>query len=226
MKLAWLAAPLRLHLISRQNLTKPGYGLAKTAQQYGLDNVRRGVHVMRNSWPSLRQPADPSKPSVAQVIRQMDSNKTSGRFDPQKVAAQPAEASERRKHARHLPDSVYPAATATPSAVSAPSIAQASTRMAKVPPRGAPSLQWQVPIWNAVVARQRGLPVTPRSPRRQKDISGGERHVPAFEVWGMRILGVLFLGVACVELSAFSWGPAGLTRKPRPRLASSSEDSH
>lgn len=160
--------------------------------------------MLKNSWPSLRQPPDPSKPSVSRVIRQMDGNKTQG----QEKTSSP----NRRTHGRHLPDCVFPNAAATPGALSAPGAAdpRASTpRTPNLPAGGLPPPGWRPPGWDAI-ARQRGVP---RAPRRKKDTLGEDR--PVFEVWGMRIVGVLVVGAAYVELSRFSWGPMGLTRKPR-----------
>mmetsp|Transcript_105223 Transcript_105223/g.328045 ORF Transcript_105223/g.328045 Transcript_105223/m.328045 type:complete len:209 (-) Transcript_105223:114-740(-) len=175
-----------------------------TPQGSVLGNVGRRFHVMKNSWPSLRQPPDPSKPSVSRVIRQMDSNKNAGE--------ERASAPSRRTHARHLPDCVYPAAAATPAAVSAPSAAGAGR--APRAPAGLPPPNWRPPGWEAI-AQQRGVGPGVKAPRKKKDTLGEDR--PAFEVWGMRIVAVLLIGVVYVELSTVSWGPTGLTRKPRGR---------
>uniref|UniRef100_A0A7S1S857 Uncharacterized protein n=1 Tax=Alexandrium catenella TaxID=2925 RepID=A0A7S1S857_ALECA len=172
-----------------------------------LGGTERGFHVMKNSWPTLRQPHDPSKPSVSRVIRQMDSNKN----------AREAPAPNRRTHARHLPDGVFPAAAATPGAISGPGRRRPEAGASQLPrsPGGVPPASWRPPGWESIAA-QRGVPGAVRGPKRKKDTLGEDR--PAFETWGMRIIGVMLVGVAYVELRRFSWGPTGITRKPRGRV--------
>merc|ERR1712150_23781 len=127
---------------------------------------------------------------------------------------------DRRKHSAHLPAGIYPHAAGTPAPPTQEVMEARMGRMANLPVGGnnavaqPPDLQWRPPSFNSI-AQQRGVPAgPPRIPKRRNNTLGEDR--PTFEVWGVRFVGLLLVGVIYLEGSKISYGPTGLTWRAPP----------
>eukprot|EP00401_Gymnodinium_catenatum_P032284 CAMPEP_0117579012 /NCGR_PEP_ID=MMETSP0784-20121206/64363_1 /TAXON_ID=39447 /ORGANISM="" /LENGTH=231 /DNA_ID=CAMNT_0005378821 /DNA_START=130 /DNA_END=822 /DNA_ORIENTATION=+ len=179
---------------------------------------QRRFSVMRNSWPSLRPPPDPTRPSVARIVKQMDSSRT----QEARVAKGDAES---RTLPRHLPETYLPSPAATPAASAVGrgrAGAGAVVRGNLIGGAGSAGEQWRPPGWDAFsqhhAPRAGALPAPPR--RRKKPI---ESERPIVEVWGMRAGVVLFFAIAGLHIRDYTVGPNGIW-KPMPRIRGPDED--
>lgn len=169
-------------------------------------NARR-FSVMKNSWPSFRPPRNPDRPTTLGIVRQIDDNNKPAK-DTQQAAAD-----SKAPPGQHA----LPRAAAIPEKFRAiPKQSIKSSGQAA----SAPSQQWHPPGWGA--GQQDGLPfgTKTRAPRK-RDTLGKDR--PTFEVWGMRVVGVLLVAVAYVELRDISFGPAGIRKQPH-RVSSTEKE--
>mmetsp|Transcript_59749 Transcript_59749/g.108994 ORF Transcript_59749/g.108994 Transcript_59749/m.108994 type:complete len:210 (+) Transcript_59749:106-735(+) len=161
----------------------------------------RRYATMKDSFPKLPPPRDPSKPSIARIVRNMDRSKT-------QEAEQPGggdDTSDRRTFNRDLPDTYLPSAARGPAA---PSQGPAPTPFGQGPGSGV-----HIPEGWDSFSGQAGLPggtKTPTRAKRNKKITG-ER--PTIELYGMRVVIGLLVCVAYLELKDMTWGPTGFTRK-------------
>mmetsp|Transcript_8944 Transcript_8944/g.16090 ORF Transcript_8944/g.16090 Transcript_8944/m.16090 type:complete len:214 (+) Transcript_8944:111-752(+) len=175
----------------------------------------RGIHVMKDSWPKLKAPADPQKPaSAAHIIRAMETNKTEGsRVERRQRGQQSAHAVD---HPYMFPDAatakgrgVSPQLPPMPAIPNAPGPKGATGAMA------GGSLQ-QPPGWEETFAGYGTTPLGQARGKRKKDAEQFEG--PKFEVYGMRVVACLVVAIIYMELREYSYGPTGWERKMRPVL--------
>eukprot|EP00928_Gymnodinium_smaydae_P080437 TRINITY_DN64128_c0_g1_i1.p2 TRINITY_DN64128_c0_g1~~TRINITY_DN64128_c0_g1_i1.p2 ORF type:complete len:234 (+),score=24.01 TRINITY_DN64128_c0_g1_i1:60-704(+) len=194
-----------------------------------LLRAARRFHVMKDSWTSLPPPPDPSKPSVARIVREMDRTKT------QQAGAAPGDVSsgslpegqgagDTRRHSARLPETYLPSAASTPAAA-APRVPLRvgagghDPRRPPIPGAGGPGggnlgSQWRPPGWEAFEKRAGPEGMRP-APRRVKRSLESER--PAIEVWGVRLLGLIIFGIIGVHTRDYLYGPTGI-RRAKPRI--------
>lgn len=210
------------------NVAPVGRGAANLWTSVG---ARRTLSVMRNSWPKLRPPPDPSKPNMMKIVAQMD-NAREG------LDASPASASglgpDRRTLPRHLPESYLPASAGPPSSAAplqAPLRATAlradvgaSSGRAPSAPGTAPERQsqWRPPGWDAFQQQRghggaQGVQNTRRNVARGKAAwDGGQLgERPTLEVWGMRLIGALLVGIIGMHARDYFRGTPVTLQPPR-----------
>lgn len=183
---------------------------------------RRCFSVLKDSFPQSGavRGADPSRPSVSKVMKEMLQNQTSAiptgesTATPTKHVKHVIE-SDNRSMPQHLPRSYLPP-SAGPAAVDLNragaafrGLGQREQRFRAAPLPGAPSPQqsmWRPPGWNQP-AEQKG------------DGRDSQYERPAIEVWGMRAVGLLVIFALYREFKDASISPTGqITKKPRPQI--------
>ena len=179
---------------------------------------RRCFSVLKDSFPqsgALRG-ADPSRPSVSKVMKEMLQNQTSAIPTGESTATPTKHVieSDNRSMPQHLPRSYLPpsagpAVDLNRAGAAFRGLGQREQRFRAAPVAGAPSPQqsmWRPPGWN--------------QPTEQKgDGRDSQYERPAIEVWGMRAVVLLVIFALYREFKDASISPTGqITRKPRPQI--------
>merc|ERR1719291_205639 len=168
---------------------------------------------MKSSWQRLRVPHDPSNPSAAQVLKQMDSNKTAGDRSRERgggaAASQDQGANLGKAHLQHPGN--FPRAAGAVGAASTPRAAGADVA-SRARGDGDDGMAHQ---WRPRFAKSPAAAAQPKA-RSKKDALGSEER-PAAEVWGMRIVGGLVLAAVYLQVKDLAFSPTGGLRKQLPR---------
>eukprot|EP00933_Yihiella_yeosuensis_P077204 TRINITY_DN87438_c0_g1_i1.p1 TRINITY_DN87438_c0_g1~~TRINITY_DN87438_c0_g1_i1.p1 ORF type:complete len:246 (+),score=37.15 TRINITY_DN87438_c0_g1_i1:47-739(+) len=196
-----------------------------SAQVRSLQTACPRFHVMKDSWPKLQTPNDPSRPSVSRVMKSMIENKSEMAKGNRGADRQTSDIPDKRRFNRHLPDSYFPRASAPPIGINKSSAAMEAARATSMPSMGVGggpqvSSQWRPPGWKQG-SRLGGLAekAQPKAKPGEKMLPFAEiQERPVFEVWGMRVVAALLVVALYMELRDVSIGPDGMpTRKVKPK---------
>ncbi|CAE8602909.1 unnamed protein product [Polarella glacialis] len=204
--------------MSRQLCMAFGPGLRFAELPLSAPAAARRFAVMKDSFPKLRAPPDPSKPSVSRVMQGMISNQkvaVPGTGDERYIQGSGGSETRGQQYSRHLPASYLPKSTGPPTMAARGSMAASSGTVV-----GSSRQQWRPPGW-----QEGSKASSPEKASEPNSMTGmakdpfkyelGER--PAAEIWGMRAIAALVVVVLYLELRDVSIGPNGKpTRKIRP----------
>ncbi|CAK0894233.1 unnamed protein product, partial [Prorocentrum cordatum] len=182
-------------------------------QRRGLHAAAPRLHVMKSSWQRLRVPHDPSNPSPAQVLKQMDNNKTAGERSRERGGGADREANLGPKaHLQHPGN--FPRAAGAVGAASTPRAAGADLASRA---RGGGDDDGMVHQWRPRFAKSPDAAAAQPKARSKKAALGSEER-PAAEVWGMRIVAGMVLTAVYLQVKDMAFSPTGGLRKQLPRM--------
>ena len=166
----------------------------------------RRFSVLKGGFPESKV-ADPSKPSVSKVIKEMLQNQTSA-IGAEATPTKRVIDSDSRTMPTHLPRSYLPRASAGPVPAADLNRQGAAFRGFGREQRTAPEPEraWRPPGWKEGHGQ-----TAEKAPE-------AEYQRPAIEVWGMRAVVFLVIAALYVEFKDASISPTGhITRKKRPQ---------